>query len=557
MQTFEEKKMGLRILFVISVFAYLYSCASKKLVLSEGEILNEMHKNHIGEITFMTTPIPFENYSDEDIKSRIPFGESHELNARMFLSKTLTAYLNELEPGQSVEKLAKSGNFQIAFYVNNNLIYTENLNVNAGSPWYKNSGTVYRIPFKIKESMDHWAPYMWQRFAFQNGGQDLLNSGEHKLKLEVRPYIEIDKIKVGDVIAQGEVTLYSDEMEIDVDENLIQIQAIEDGSGWPLSTDKYNEEKIEALNKRIASKIFKDITSIVVIKDGKLLLEEYFNDTYRNTKHNTRSVGKSFMSAIMGIAIDEGHIKNEDQKLGDFYDLKKFKNYSSDKDDVTIKDLLTMSSGFEGDDGNLDSPGNEEYMYPTKNWVKFALDQPMVEQRTWKYFTAGSVVLGDIIHQSVPGGLEKYAEVNFFEPLGIQDYQWQYTPQKVANTAGGIQMNALDFAKLGQLYKQEGNWNGQQIISKAWVEKSISKQVKIPRNEDDYYGYQFWNKTFFIDGKSYEASYCTGTGGNKIYIFKDIPFVIVITSKAYRLPQAHSQVRKMMEDYILPAVIHD
>ncbi|WP_245536020.1 serine hydrolase domain-containing protein [Psychroflexus torquis] len=217
-----------------------------------------------------------------------------------------------------------------------------------------------------------------------------------------------------------------------------------------------------------------------------------------------------------------------------------------------------MSSGFLGDDSDYSSPGNEENMYPTKNWVKFSLDLPMQKDKTigkdFAYFTAGIVVLGDVIHKSVPEGLVSYADKKLFAPLDIINYKWQYTPQKVGNTAGGIQLRAIDFAKYGQLYKNKGLWNGIQILNKEWVEKSLDRKVKISTN-DEFYGYLFWNKIFKINNKEYEVSYCSGRGGNKIFIFKDIPFVVVITSSAYNSPDAHLNADKMMTDYILPAII--
>jgi CubicO group peptidase (beta-lactamase class C family) len=228
------------------------------------------------------------------------------------------------------------------------------------------------------------------------------------------------------------------------------------------------------------------------------------------------------------------------------------------KEDISIKDLLTMSSVFDGNDDDYGSPGNEENMYPTSDWVKFTLDLPLNLNRPkdeWHYFTAGVVLLGDILNKSVPGGLEKYADQKLFKPLGITTYKWQYTPQNVPNTAGGIRMNALDFAKYGQLYKNMGSWNGKQLIPEAWVKKTFTKYKSIPGRKDEFYGYLFWNKTYTVGGKPYETFYCAGNGGNKIYIFTDQPLVIVITATAYGATYAHSQEDKMMTDFILPAVI--
>src|SRR5262249_29536867 len=157
----------------------------------------------------------------------------------------------------------------------------------------------------------------------------------------------------------------------------------------------YDEAKIRELNRHIAEKLYKRVSSIVVIRNGKLIIEEYFNGANRSTLHNTRSAGKSFASTLMGIAIADGHIKSEDQTLRDSYDLRSFGHYSPKKETVTIKSLLTMSSGFAATDDDPKSPGNEEKMYPTRDWVKFALSLPL-DDRTgvgekWRYFTAGVI----------------------------------------------------------------------------------------------------------------------------------------------------------------------
>ena len=342
-------------------------------------------------------------------------------------------------------------------------------------------------------------------------------------------------------------------------EAAIAPQAARPGGGWEVSGDPYDHGKIGELKRKIAQGDFKDITSVVVIKDGKLLIEEYFNGADRATLHNTRSVGKTFASALMGAAIRDGHIKSLDRTLGEFYDLKSFSNYSAKKSAVRLKDLLTMSSAFLGSDDDAASPGNEEKMYPTPNWVRFALDLPMdaakENGKQWDYFTAGVVLLGDILDQSVPGGLERYADRVLFKPLGITRYQWQYTPQKVVNTAGGLQMSSLDYAKFGQLYKNRGLWNGVAVLPEEWVAKSLQKYLTVPNNVDTHYGLLFWNTTYHVGGRPYETFFCTGNGGSKIFVFVDQPLVVVVTATAYGKPYMHSQADMMMERYILPAVI--
>jgi len=215
-----------------------------------------------------------------------------------------------------------------------------------------------------------------------------------------------------------------------------------------------------------------------------------------------------------------------------------------------------MSATFDGSDMNSESPGNEENMYPTENWVSFTLNLPVDKTKKaykqWDYFTAGCIVLGDIIDKSVPDGLERYADKNLFRPLNITTYKWQYTPQKVANTAGSLQLTALDYAKFGQLYKNQGTWNGRQVVPQEWIAKSLSHQMAL--SEDEFYGYLFWNKTYKVNGLNHEVYYASGNGGNRIFIFKDQPIVIVITSTAYNTPYGEKQVEKMMQEYLIPVL---
>ena len=330
-------------------------------------------------------------------------------------------------------------------------------------------------------------------------------------------------------------------------------------NGWTVSGAGYNRELMENLKQLINTDSLKNITSIIAVKDGKLLIEEYFNGYTRDSLHDTRSVGKTFTSALTGIAIYDGYLENENQKLKDFYDLRKYRNYSHLKDSVSVKNLLTMSSGFLGFDFDENSPGNEENMYPQNNWVEWALNLPMDSSKTpgskWEYFTAGIVILGDILNSVAPGGLEKYAEEKLFKPLGINKYRWEYTPQNIPNTAGGLRLSSLDLAKFGQLYKNKGEWNGKQIIPENWVNESLKKHYALPFDNMSY-GYLFWNKNYNYGSAQYEVYACSGNGGNKIFIFSELDLVVVITSTAYNKPYAHKQADRIIEEFILPSVIY-
>lgn len=542
-------------LFFITAFGQI-----KDLVTTEG-ISTDLHKANVGKISFMNGNIPLDQYKESDFLTSFNLTRKSDLNIRVFMSNSVTNYLHQLAPDLPMEELLEKGNLQFAFYIDGRFIYKENLNYgcNFGSAGNKNTSTTFRVPLTSTKGEDWWAIYLWERFK-SKGGEQALSEGNHQLKIEIRPYVKTDENQeatVGNLIAEGQVQLVIKTPKITAKQ--IAIQPIQADSGWEISKLPFDKTKIESLNSEIAKYNLKEITSIVVIREGKLMLEEYFNDAHRNTLHDTRSAGKSFTATLMGMAIRDGYIKNENETLNSFYNLKQFDNYESTKDSIKIKDLLTMSSALKGSDIDGDSPGNEENMYPTDNWVKFTLDLPMDHSKKngkkWDYFTAGVVVLGDILDKQITGGLEKYASEKLFEPLNIIKYQWQYTPQKVVNTAGSLQMRSLDYAKYAQLYKNNGVWHGKQILPKEWVEKTFKHQIQIPERDHQFYSYLFWNKLVSYKGENYETYYCAGNGGNEFIIFKDLPITIIITSKAYNKPYAHAQADTIVKDYILPAII--
>ena len=443
----------------INLFGFMISGQTKDLVKNDG-ITSALHKANTGKVTFMNGNIPLNQYKQSDFLNSFPLTYRSDLNIRVFMDNSVTNYLHQLAPNLSSEQLLEKGNLQFAFLINNQLIYKENISPGCwigNANELKNTLTTFRIPLTSTKGENLWALHLWERFQL-HGGEKALKKGRHKLKIEIRPYLKIsenEEAQIGNLIAEGQLELIIKTPK--PTSGQVAIQPIKSDSGWEISDFKFSKKKIEALNSEIASYNIKEITSIVVIHEGKLLLEEYFNGADRNTLHDPRSAGKSFASAMMGIAIDEGYIKNENQTLDQFYNLKSFQNYSIKKDQVKLKDLLTMSSAFEGSDAESNSRGNEENMYPTENWVSFTLDLPMDPAKTnggkWDYFTAGTILLGDIIDKKVPGGLEKYTDEKLFRPLKITKYQWQYTPQNVANTAGSLQMRSLDYAKFAQLYK--------------------------------------------------------------------------------------------------------
>jgi CubicO group peptidase (beta-lactamase class C family) len=546
------------IVFISLLYCTIQINAQQNDIVQNQGIVSPLHQANIGKIIFTSESVPLEELKETDFLNTYELTNKSNLFITVFMGNSVTNYMHEIAPELSASELVKSGNYQFTLFVDNHLIYKSNLFPGAPYARIQDTATVICKPLIDNRNPGvWWSQFFWGRFM-NHGGDSALTEGKHLLKMEIRAYVKQGSdLKEGIIIASGSLNLFVMRKPV-INIAKIRLNKPDPYKGFEVSSESFDKDLMKTLKGNIDEGVFKNISSIIVIKNGKLLIEEYFNGETRDSLHDPRSVGKSFASTVTGIAESEGYLKNEDQTLKEFYDIKSFANYSAEKENVSIKDLLTMSSVFDGNDDDDNSPGNEENMYPTENWVKFALDLPVNLTRPkdeWHYFTAGAVVLGDILNKTVPGGLEKYADLKLFNPLGITKYQWQHTPQGVANTAGGIRMNALDFAKYGQLYKNNGRWNGKQIIPEEWVKKTFTKYKSIPGRKDEFYGYLFWNKKYIVKDKAYETFYCAGNGGNKIYVFTDQPLVIVITATAYGASYAHSQEDKMMTDYILPAIL--
>lgn len=542
------------ILFFLLVACRVY--AQDTDIVKNPGITSELHRANIGKIIFTDHDIEPDALKSTDFLSNYQLTNKSNLFITVCLANANTNYLHQLAPGLSADSVLKVGNYQFSFYVDGKLIYRSELWAGAPQANFQNTKSIWTMPLIDNNNEGaYWSQSSWGRFM-RSGGDSMLTDGRHKFRMEIRDYVKTPDLKVGPLLAAGELDMQVYRHPA-INIASIHISPVKPYDGLPVSKETYNHDKIKEMIGNIDADVFKHITSVVVLKNGKILIEEYFNGSGRDSLHDVRSVGKSFSSTMVGIAASEGYLKPESQTVGDFYDVKTFENYSPAKGRVALRELLTMSSRFDGDDDD-NTPGNEENMYPTPNWVKFVLDLPMDTVKyigQWHYFTAGVVLLGDILNKSVPVSLESYADIKLFKPLHITNYHWEYTPQKVVNTAGGIQMNALDFAKYGQLYKNNGVWNGRQIIPATWVAKTFTKHKVIPGRDNEYYGYLFWNKTYRVNGKGYETFYCSGNGGNSIFVFKDQPIVVVITATAFGTAYAHTQVDKMMEQYILPAVV--
>ena len=292
------------------------------------------------------------------------------------------------------------------------------------------------------------------------------------------------------------------------------------------------------------------VHSVLIIKDDKLVFEEYFYEYNRNKLHELRSATKSFISALTGIAIDKGFIKSKDEKVLPYFPEYTIQIDTDAKKKITIENLLTNQSGLDCDVSNPKSVGNETVMSNSDDWVKFTLDLPMVDSAGGKgmYCSGNPITLGRIIEKTTRQSLPGFADQYLFKPLGIKKYIWHFSPDKTSSeTFCQVYLTSRDMAKFGLLYLHKGNWKGKQVISKSWVEQSLQKHSIV---QGVNYGYLWWNKYLDADGVRYYSYGAQGNGGQKIYLFQEQNMVVVITGGNYN---AQSPSDELIKKYILPS----
>lgn len=338
-----------------------------------------------------------------------------------------------------------------------------------------------------------------------------------------------------------------------------------DAQNSDLQLSRLSGDRLQAMESAILSDEYQAITSILLARGNRLVYEAYFQDADTETLHNTRSATKTVTGMLVGIAVDLGLLPGVLVPVLPFFPDKQPVRYPDlRKSQITIADLLTMSSLLECDDWNSFSRGNEERMYLIEDWVKFALDLPIrgypawVEKpqdslygRSFSYCTAGVVLLGELLARAVGMPVEEFARQHLFIPLDIQRADWQYTPLGGAMTGGGLSLCSRDLLKLGLLALQDGQWNGLQVISRDWMLASTRPHVRIDAKTE--YGFLWWLRKFPSGDQSYAAYYMAGTGGNKVLVFPTLDLVAVITSQNFGLRNAHQLTDRLVSEYILAA----
>ncbi|MGK2962789.1 MAG: serine hydrolase domain-containing protein [Gemmatimonadaceae bacterium] len=319
---------------------------------------------------------------------------------------------------------------------------------------------------------------------------------------------------------------------------------------------------MRALDAAVRAGTFRQVTSVLVARNGQVIHEAYYDEGGAEALRNTRSATKTVVGMLIGIAIERGELAGVDARVVEFFpELRPFAHPDVRKDAITVEDFLTMSSLLECDDNNSFSRGHEERMYLIEDWVRFTLDLPVrgfapwmqkpadsPHGRSWSYCTAGVTTLGGVLASAAGTAVEDYAQQHLFAPLGISRAEWQFSPTGLAQTGGGLSLRSRDLLALAQLYANHGKGRAGQIVPAAWVQRSVTPKARI--DDDTEYGYLWWLRDFAGE----PAWFMTGNGGNKVMVFPTLNATVVITATNYGQRDAHAITDRILTDYIIPAL---
>jgi CubicO group peptidase (beta-lactamase class C family) len=346
------------------------------------------------------------------------------------------------------------------------------------------------------------------------------------------------------------------------------------GDGWPTAAPEsvgLDGARLCGIAARLQA-TNANVHAVVIVRRGKLVFEQYFpgydepwgmggarHDFDATTKHDMRSASKSVVSLLVGIAIDRELIKSADEPV-----VKFFPDYSALKspgwDNVTLRHVLTMSSGMQWDENRAwNDPENDEPRLGSEaDPYRYVLSKPIAAppDTVWTYNGGGTDLLGNLVERVTGQSLEAFAREALFTPLGISDWEWmKYRNEHIASAAG-LRLRPRDAAKIGQLVLNRGEWAGRQIVSAKWIEQSVTPRFQAIGYFGGlfYYGQQWWMGRTLSGDKDVRWIAAQGLGGQRIFIVPELDLVVMTTSGLYGSGRQGQAALDILANFIIPYV---
>jgi|SRR5581483_7355797 len=294
------------------------------------------------------------------------------------------------------------------------------------------------------------------------------------------------------------------------------------------------------------------LNTLLIIRHGYIVFERYYKEYHQQSYQLLNSMTKSFISALIGIALREGYIRNLDQRWEEFTPEYFTDETDARKRQITLRQLLKMTSGL-----------NPDFLaYPARHadkdadWVRFAIEKAILPRpdQLFMYSSLGSHLLSVILTKATGLSTLEFARRYLFAPLGIAwdeqaDFSWHTDPHGYYVGGAGLWLRARDAAKLGHLYANNGQWDGVQIIPAEYVQESTQEHSRGGSPEGTGYGYHWW----VVEQEGYRSFYAAGFGGQYIHVFPDLDTVIVMLAPDEPAPGVYHR-QFIPSIFVIPAI---
>lgn len=229
---------------------------------------------------------------------------------------------------------------------------------------------------------------------------------------------------------------------------------------------------------RITSGEIRDIDALLVVRHGRMVLERYFGDSHRDDLHTMQSVSKSVTSLVVGAAVADGLLSLDDRVLATLpQPYRVVANAEPRKANITVAHLLGMRSGINFHESPYPGSPLERLNNSSGDWTTHALAEPMNADpgARWQYNSGGVIALAAVVRAASGESFQSYAARRLFTPIGIDRVRWAASPfDNLAHAGGGLQLRAVDLARIGHLMLHRGRWNGHQVVPSSWIDASIN-----------------------------------------------------------------------------------
>lgn len=315
------------------------------------------------------------------------------------------------------------------------------------------------------------------------------------------------------------------------------------------------DNPMERVEQAIENDRLGEVKAVIVEHGGEILYERYFNGASPEDRHDIRSAGKSITALALGQAIADGHIASLDVRpltaLGG----------SDAYGDITLRDLLSMSSALDCNDWDEKSPGQEDRMYSKREWTAHALAIPLKDDYArgrdgfgrFSYCTAGVFLAGQYLERQTGEEFDQYVRRRLFDPLEIEDIEWTRSRSGEVQAGGQIELRPRDLMRIARLVLDGGTHEGKQLVSQDWVETMLTPNVRATDSDD--YGYLWWLRAYRSGEFTTPGWYMLGNGGNTVVVFEELDASVAVIATNYNKPGMHQIARDIIERGALPLLL--